>query len=93
MDGDLWTKLTAAVVGIGAALYGTNRVIKRDRRDDRMGESQDGAMLQVIETLRSEVGRLTERLAKVEEQNRVCEERNEALHLEIVELKKRLHFA
>jgi predicted nuclease with TOPRIM domain len=93
MEGDLLAKFVGAVVAIGAGLYGANRMVKRDRRDDRLSGTQDEAMLQVIETLRAEVNRLTERLARVEEQNRVCEERNEALHLEIVDLKKRLHFA
>jgi chaperonin cofactor prefoldin len=53
----------------------------------------DSAMMQVIETLRDEVDRLSKRLEAVEEQNHRCEERNESLHLEIVALKKQLHLA
>lgn len=93
MENEMLAKLAGAIIAIGAGLYGANRVIKRDRRDDRIGGTQDNAMLQVIETLRTEIERLTERLARVEEQNRLCEERNEALHLELVDLKKRLHLA
>jgi predicted nuclease with TOPRIM domain len=90
MEGDLLAKFVGAVVAIGAGLYGANRMVKRDRRDDRLSGTHDEAMLQVIETLRTEVGRLTERLSRVEEQNRLCEERNESLHLELIDLKKQL---
>lgn len=51
----------------------------------------DGAMMQVIATLREEVDRLTKRLEAVEEQNRQCEAKNDALHRELLELKAALH--
>ena len=83
---------------IGTAIYTFTRMFKKDRLDDKAAERTDqaadaanAAMMQVIATLRDEVDRLTKRLERVEEENRKCEERNEALHLEIVELKKQLH--
>jgi len=50
-------------------------------------------MAQVIQTLRDEVFRLSERLEKVEQANRNCEEKNAAMQMEIVELKKKLHLS
>ncbi len=44
-----------------------------------------------ISAVREEVERLSVRLAAVEEQNRKCEERNEQLHQEILQLKVKLH--
>lgn len=92
MEGDLLTKIGGGIAAIGAAWYGIVRMLKKDRREDSMAAATDGAVMQVIDTLRAEIERLTKRLEMVEQQNRLCEERNEALHLEIVDLKKRLHF-
>jgi predicted outer membrane lipoprotein len=91
MDGDLTTKIAAGLGAIGAAWYGLMRMIKRDRREDKVVSLHDEAIEQVIKTLREEVERMAVRLAAVEEQNRLCEERNEQLHQEILELKARLH--
>lgn len=91
MDGDFITKVTAGLGAIGAALYGVVRMVKKDRRDDTMGAATDAAVMQVIETLRAEVDRLSVRLAAVEEQNRRCEARNDALQQELIELKAKLH--
>lgn len=91
MDGDFIAKSSAGVAALGASIYGVIRLLKFDRREDSKAELTDGAVAQVIQTLRDEVGRLSERLAKVEEENRKCEERNLQLHLEILELKKQLN--
>lgn len=91
MDGDLVAKLAAGVGAIGAAWYGFLRMLKKDRREDKVTSLHDEAIEQVIATLRAEVARLSERLAAVEEQNRRCEERNDQLHQEILELKAKLH--
>jgi hypothetical protein len=85
------TKLGGGIAALGAGWYGLMRIVKRDRREDTIAAATDGAVMQVIATLREEVERLTKRLELVEEQNRRCEERNDALHFEIVELKARLH--
>ena len=91
MDGDAFAKLAAGFGAIGAAWYGVVRMLKRDRREDKVAALHDEAIDQVIKTLREEVERMAVRLAAVEEQNRRCEERNEALHQEILELKAKLH--
>lgn len=91
MDGDFITKVTAGLGAIGAAWYGVVRMVKKDRREDTVTALHDEAIQQVIKTLRDEVERLSVRLAAVEEQNRRCEERNEQLHQEILELKAKLH--
>lgn len=100
MDGDWLTKIGGGVAALGAAAYTAFRMFKKDRLDDKAAERGDqaadaanAAMMHVIATLRDEVDRLTKRLERVEEENRKCEERNEALHLEILELKKQLHLA
>ena len=104
MDGDFWTKLLGGVAGgamaAGTAVYTAMRVFKKDRLDDKAAERGDqaadaanAAMMQVIATLREEVDRLTKRLERVEEENRRCEERNDAMHLELIELKNQLHLA
>lgn len=91
MDGDAFAKMAAGLGAIGAAWYGLVRMVKRDRREDKVASLHDEAIEQVIATLRAEVARLSERLAAVEEQNRRCEERNDQLHAELLELKTKLH--
>ncbi len=91
MDGDLMTKIGGGIAAIGAAWYGVVRMLKKDRREDSMAAAADGAIQQVIATLREEVERLTKRLEAVEEQNRKCEARNDELHRELLELKASLH--
>jgi predicted RNase H-like nuclease (RuvC/YqgF family) len=93
VDGDFIAKVSGGIAALGAAIYGALRMVKKDRREDTMVQATDSAMMQVIETLRDEVDRLSKRLEAVEEQNHRCEERNESLHLEIVALKKQLHLA
>lgn len=90
MDSDLITKIAGGIAALGAAWYGALRMLKSDQREDSKASMTDSAMLQVIQTLREEVQRLSERLEKVEAQNRQCEVANEAMHLEILELKKQL---
>jgi hypothetical protein len=89
---DLVTKFVIGVSALGAGAYGMYRKIMADKRDDKTNTTTDAAWHQIIDTLREEVGRLSLRLVAVEEQNQKCEDRNDELHLEIVELKKRLHF-
>ncbi len=91
MDGDLTTKIAGGIAAIGATWYGIVRMLKKDRREDALAMATDGAMMQVIATLREEVDRLTKRLEAVEEQNRQCEAKNDALHRELLELKAALH--
>lgn len=91
MESDVGTKLIAAIGGIGAAIYGFWRMVKKDRREDKAADTTHESWNQIVQALREEVSRLSERLALVEEQNRKCEARNEELHLEIVDLKKKLH--
>jgi len=91
MDGELMTKIGGALAALVAGWYGFLRMIKRDRRDEKVASLHDEAIEHVIKTLRDEVERLSVRLAAVEEQNRKCEERNDELHREILELKVRLH--
>lgn len=93
MDGDLITKIGGGIAAIGAAIYGALRMVKKDRREDTVAALHDEAIQQVIKTLREEVERMAVRLAAVEEQNRLCEERNEQLHQEILQLKRSLHVA
>lgn len=93
MDGEFFTKLGAGIAAIGAGMYGVFRLFKSDRREDTKADLTDGAMAQVIQTLREEVARLSERLEKVEAANRDCEERNTALQQQIIELKQQLHLA
>jgi predicted nuclease with TOPRIM domain len=85
------TKIAAGIAAFGAAAYGVLRLVKKDRREDTVAALHDEAIQQVIKTLRDEVARLSERLEKVEEQNRRCEERNDQLHQELLELKAKLH--
>lgn len=88
--------IAAWVSGIaagGLALYAAFRTFKSDRRDDKVVAMTDDAVSQVIATLRDEIDRLSKRLAAVEEQNRLCEQRNDELHAELLELKKQLHLA
>ncbi len=92
-DGDFFTKLGAGFAAIGAGAYGVFRLFKSDRREDTKAELTDGAMTQVIQTLRDEVSRMSERLARVEEENRKCEERNAELQAQIIQLRQQLHLA
>lgn len=87
---DLLTKIAVGIGGIGAGAYGMYQKIKADNRNNKSADVADAAWHLVIATLREEVTRLSERLAAVEEQNRKCEERNNALHQEIIDLKKQL---
>jgi len=89
---DLIAKFVIGVSALGAGAYGMYRKVMADKRDDKTNTTTDAAWHQIIDALRDEVNRLSLRLVAVEEQNRKCEERNDELHLEIVELKKRLHF-
>lgn len=84
-------KVAAGIGVIAGGWYAFVRKIKHDRRDDKVTTLHDDAIEQVIKTLREEVERMSVRLAAVEEQNRKCEERNEQLHQEIIELKAKLH--
>ena len=91
MENSVWTTIGAAVAGIGAGAYGMYRKVVADMRHDKVASLHDDAIEHVITTLREEVERMAIRLAAVEEQNHKCEERNEELHQEILELKKKLH--
>lgn len=91
MDQDLITKAAIGIASIGAGIYGVIRMLKSDRREDSKADLTDSATQQVIQMLREEVARLSERLEKVEAQNKQCEEMNTAMHLEIVQLKAKLH--
>jgi hypothetical protein len=91
MEGELFAKMAAGVSVVAGGWYAFVRMIKRDRREDKVVSMHDEAIDQVIKTLREEVERLSVRLAAVEEQNRKCEERNEQLHQEILQLKVKLH--
>ena len=88
---DLLTNISVAAGAFVAGAYGMWRKVLSDRRDDKSNNITDAAWQQVVATLREEVERMAVRLAAVEEQNRKCEERNEELHQEIIELKARLH--
>lgn len=91
MSADSLGQIAAGIGVIAGGWYAFARMVKRDRRDDKVTLLHDEAIEHVIETLRAEVARLSERLAAVEEQNRRCEERNDQLHQEIIELKAKLH--
>jgi chaperonin cofactor prefoldin len=67
------------------------RKVLADNREGRINSTTDAATQQVIQMLREEVERLSDRLAAVEEQNRKCEEANDALREEIIAMKKQLH--
>jgi chaperonin cofactor prefoldin len=67
------------------------RKVLADNREGRINSTTDAATQQVIQMLRDEVERLSQRLAAVEEQNRKCEEANDALREEIIAMKKQLH--
>jgi chaperonin cofactor prefoldin len=67
------------------------RKVLADNREGRINSTTDAATQQVIQMLRDEVSRLSDRLAAVEEQNRKCEEANDALREEIISMKKQLH--
>jgi chaperonin cofactor prefoldin len=67
------------------------RKVLADNREGRINSTTDAATQQVIQMLREEVSRLSDRLAAVEEQNRKCEEDNHALREEIISMKKQLH--
>lgn len=88
---DLITKIAVGIGGIGAGAWGMYQKIKSDNRSNKAADVTDAAWQQVIATLREEVTRLSERLAHVEEQNRKCEEANDALRNEIISMKKQLH--
>jgi hypothetical protein len=86
--------LTNLGVGVGAAVagaYAMYRKVLADNREGRINSTTDAATQQVIQMLREEVERMSVRLAAVEEQNRKCEERNDSLHQEILNLKEQLH--
>jgi septal ring factor EnvC (AmiA/AmiB activator) len=88
---DWLTNLGVGIAAAGAGAYGMYQKIMADSRSNKAADVTDAAWQQVIATLREEVSRLSDRLAAVEEQNRKCEERNDELHREILELKVRLH--
>jgi chaperonin cofactor prefoldin len=67
------------------------RKVLADNREGRINSTTDAATQQVIQMLREEVSRLSDRLAAVEEQNRKCEEANDSLREEIIAMKKQLH--
>ena len=90
MDQDLITKVAVGIASIGAGIYAVIRMLKSDRREDNKADLTDSATQQVITTLREEVARLSDRLAAVEEQNRKCEEANDALREELIAMKKQL---
>lgn len=91
MEGGIWTAIGAAIAGIGAGAYGMYRKVLTDMRHDTIATLHDDAIEHLITNLREEVQRLSVRLAAVEEQNRKCEERNDQLHQEIIDLKNKLH--
>jgi septal ring factor EnvC (AmiA/AmiB activator) len=86
--------LTNLGVGAGAAVagaYAMYRKVLADNREGRINSTTEAATQQVIQMLREEVSRLSDRLAAVEEQNRKCEEMNDSLREEIISMKKQLH--
>lgn len=88
---DLITKIAVGIAGLGAGAWGMYQKVKADSRSNKAADVTDAAWQQVIATLREEVSRLSDRLATVEEQNRRCEEANDALREEIISMKKQLH--
>jgi hypothetical protein len=88
---DLITKIGGGLVALAGGWYAFVRMIKRDRRDEKVASLHDEAIEHVIKTLREEIARLSDRLAAVEEQNRKCEEMNDSLREEIIAMKKQLH--
>ena len=88
---DLITKIAVGIAGLGAGAWGMYQKVKADNRSNHAADVTDAAWQQVIATLREEVSRLSDRLATVEEQNRKCEEANDALREEIIAMKKQLH--
>jgi hypothetical protein len=88
---DLLTKIAVGIGGIGAGAYGMYQKIRSDNRNNKASDVTEAAWQQVILALREEVSRLSDRLAAVEEQNRKCEERNDQLHQELLDLKAKLH--
>jgi hypothetical protein len=88
---DLITKIAVGIAGLGAGAWGMYQKVKADNRSNHAADVTGAAWQQVVTTLREEVTRLSERLAAVEEQNRRCEEANDALREEIISMKKQLH--
>jgi hypothetical protein len=86
-----FTEIVIGVSGLGAGAWAMYQKIKADNREGRINSTADAATQQVIQMLREEVERLSQRLAAVEEQNRKCEEANDALREEIISMKKQLH--
>lgn len=87
---DWLTNIGVGIAAAGAGAYGMYQKIMADSRSNKAADATDAAWQQVIITLREEVSRLSDRLAAVEEQNRKCEERNNSLHQEIIDLKQQL---
>ena len=88
---DLITKIAVGIAGLGAGAWGMYQKVKADNRSNHAADVTGAAWEQVVITLREEVARLSDRLAAVEEQNRKCEEANDALREEIIAMKKQLH--
>jgi hypothetical protein len=88
---DWLTNLGVGIAAAGAGAYGMYQKIMVDSRSNKAADATDAAWQQVIATLREEVSRLSDRLAAVEEQNRKCEEANDALREELIAMKKQLH--
>lgn len=88
---DLITKIAVGIAGLGAGAWGMYQKVKADNRSNHAADVTGAAWEQVVVTLREEVERLSQRLAAVEEQNRRCEEANDALREEIISMKKQLH--
>lgn len=89
-DWESVAKGAGGIGAIGAAIYGAFRMLKADRREDKTADTKDDAMQQVIQTLREEIARLSERLEKVEAQNADCQEKNAQMQAEIFALKAQL---
>lgn len=88
---DWLTNVGVGIAAAGAGAYGMYQKIMADSRSNKAADVTDAAWQQVIATLREEVSRLSDRLAAVEEQNRKCEEMNDALREELIQMKKQLH--
>ena len=88
---DWLTNLGVGIAAAGAGAYGMYQKVMADSRSNKAADATDAAWQQVITTLREEVSRLSDRLAAVEEQNRKCEEANDALREELIAMKKQLH--